>query len=393
MPFPIIDDGMASASPSGTGMVCPVTSPSRLRASASMQSPSAAGPTISPNTAPASTEASCSGSPTRISRAAGRTASATRAIIESDTIDVSSITTTSSGRWLLRLCRNRVLFPGLKPRSRCSVVPSSEPRRARTSSPMFIANASPRTASSSRAAALPVGAANAMRGGRAPAAACLFVDQSQDPGHRRGLPGARSTGDHRHVPQHRCRRRQPLEVWDLLVVEQPGQTGRQHRVVDAVDGRRGASSQVGGHKPLVRPRAGSGRGSFPPSWSGRSCPTTADSDIRLTQSAGSGQGSALEIDRRVAVRACGVADGVQIDTHVTQARTTRGERHAEPHDIVHCAAQAGQAEGDVDVGRCQDPSHVERVQQTRRRCGRGQRRSDPNPSRAVTSGPHDRRGR
>ena len=84
-----------------------------------------------------------------------------------------------------------------------------------------------------------------------------------------------------------------------------------------------------------------------------------------------GPGQRAEIDRRVAVRACGVADGVQIDTHVTQARTTRGERHAEPHDIVHCAAQAGQAEGDVHVGRCQDPSHVERVQQPAGAVGEG----------------------
>ena len=54
----------------------------------------------SPSTAPASTDASWSGSPTSTSRACGRTASSRRAIIVSDTIDVSSTTTTSNGsRW------------------------------------------------------------------------------------------------------------------------------------------------------------------------------------------------------------------------------------------------------------------------------------------------------
>ena len=58
---------------------------------------SAAGPTMSPSTAPASTEASCCGSPTRMRRASGRTASASFAICDSETIEVSSTTTTSCG--------------------------------------------------------------------------------------------------------------------------------------------------------------------------------------------------------------------------------------------------------------------------------------------------------
>ena len=45
---------------------------------------------MSPSTAPASIDVSCPGSPTRMSRASGRTASTSRAISESETIDVSS---------------------------------------------------------------------------------------------------------------------------------------------------------------------------------------------------------------------------------------------------------------------------------------------------------------
>ena len=56
---------------------------------------SAAGPTMSPSTAPASIEVSWPGSPTRISLASRRTASVRRAIRESETIEVSSTITTS----------------------------------------------------------------------------------------------------------------------------------------------------------------------------------------------------------------------------------------------------------------------------------------------------------
>ena len=51
--------------------------------------------TMSPSTTPASIDASCPGSPTRIRRASGRTASTSRAISDSDTIEVSSTITTS----------------------------------------------------------------------------------------------------------------------------------------------------------------------------------------------------------------------------------------------------------------------------------------------------------
>ena len=53
--------------------------------------------TISASTAPASTDASWSGSPTSSSRLSGRSASSSRAISVSDTIDVSSTTITSWG--------------------------------------------------------------------------------------------------------------------------------------------------------------------------------------------------------------------------------------------------------------------------------------------------------
>ena len=59
-------------------------------------------PTMSASTAPASTGVSWSGSPTRISRASGRTAASSRPINVSDTIEVSSTTITSYGSRLSR---------------------------------------------------------------------------------------------------------------------------------------------------------------------------------------------------------------------------------------------------------------------------------------------------
>ena len=78
------------------------------------------GPTMSASTAPASIEASWPGSPTSTRRAPGRMAATSRAISDSDTIDVSSTTTTSWGRSEPR-----------RPSSRCSVEAPRSRRSAR----------------------------------------------------------------------------------------------------------------------------------------------------------------------------------------------------------------------------------------------------------------------
>ena len=165
--------------PAPPGTACPVTSANSARAASLMHNRRAAGPTMSPNTAPASTEANCSGSPTRMRRASGRTASTRRAIRDRGTIDVSSTTTTSWGSRLSRLWRNRVRLPGLKPSRRCRVTPLRPRRRSLTTSSTGMAAAPVRTDSSRRAAAFPVGAARATRGGRRPAAtACASSSAS-----------------------------------------------------------------------------------------------------------------------------------------------------------------------------------------------------------------------
>ena len=126
----------------------------------------APGPTMSPSTAPASIEVSCPGSPTRTSRASGRTASTSRAISDSETIEVSSTITTSCGSRLPRSCRKRLWLPGRQPSSRCSVerVEREQLRRGRGRDGRAFAPPRARPPAS-RAAALPVGAASATSGG------------------------------------------------------------------------------------------------------------------------------------------------------------------------------------------------------------------------------------
>ena len=117
--------------------------------------------TRSLSTAPAPTDVSCSGSPTRISRLSGRSASSSRAIIVSSTMDDSSTTTTSCLSRLPRSCLNLVALSGRQPSSRCRVTPCGWPRRATPSGTPVSPASSAVTASCSRLAALPVGAVSA----------------------------------------------------------------------------------------------------------------------------------------------------------------------------------------------------------------------------------------
>ncbi|MCY1348236.1 hypothetical protein D9M69_343790 [compost metagenome] len=114
----------------------------------------------SANTAPASTAANWSLSPSRISRACGGSASSSLAISARSTIDASSTTSTSSGSGLAAWWRTCGRSPRL-PSRRCRV-------RASSGSAAFTASLTGRwalalrSASAMRAAALPVGAARPM---------------------------------------------------------------------------------------------------------------------------------------------------------------------------------------------------------------------------------------
>ena len=156
-------------------------------------------PTMSPSTTPASIEVSCPGSPTRISRASGRTASTSRAISDSDTIEVSSTITTSCGRRLPRSCANRLWLPGRHPSSRCSV----DARRPIRQLPHRVADRQPRgllvdgLLKSGRGLAGRRGQRDQRRPGWVGSRCSGLLDQLRDdPSDSRRLPGAGAAGDH-----------------------------------------------------------------------------------------------------------------------------------------------------------------------------------------------------
>ena len=138
-----------------------------------------------------------------------RTASTSLAISDSDTIDVSSTTTTSCGSRLLRSWRKRLRLPGRQPSSRCRV----DARRSEQPLPGRGADRhrAPRFAVHrllSRAAALPGRGGEGDTGRRLPAAAGLLVEQGEDAGDGRRLAGAGPAGDDCEAAvTHRRRRR------------------------------------------------------------------------------------------------------------------------------------------------------------------------------------------
>ena len=120
------------------------------------------------STAPFSTAGSWSGSPSRISRHSGFSARSSLAISGRSTIEHSSTTSTSSSSGRAR-SRAGCMDCAWKPSSRCRVV-ASDGRSARCASLSGSLRKPSCTDSLSRCAALPVGAARAMRSG--PGAKC-----------------------------------------------------------------------------------------------------------------------------------------------------------------------------------------------------------------------------
>ena len=223
--------------------------------------------TRSASTAPASTEASWSASPTRTSRDSGRTASSRRAIIVSDTIEVSSTTITSCGSRLSRLCRNRDEVSGRLPSSRCKVVALSSGSLARS-------------AASSTCDLLlhrlqqPGGGLAGRRGQRDPQPRVavefgLLGQQGQQPGDGGGLAGARPAGQHGQRPRQRDLRRRPL--LGVAVREQPLDVQRRSPTGGPRPGparlrRRAALRSSSGPGTAVRLRGAAPEGRRPAGW-------------------------------------------------------------------------------------------------------------------------------
>ena len=299
------------------------------------------------STAPASTETSWSGSPTKTRRVSARTDSISRAIIVSETIDDSSTTITSWGKRLPRWCRKRVRVSGRLPSSRCRVCPESVPSRAWSSAGSFAVSS--RTASSSLAAALPVGAASAIRSGvddcsarraSSPATAVVLP-----------VPGP-PVSDRRPV-----RERDP-DRCPLLVVAGQREDPLQTRVeYGGVQGRRGECSpgeHVVDHLPLLAPVAVEVE------------QVALQVQHRRRDERTLGQGRAPPV--RVGPRQVGgkVGHGRQVDAHRAAAHRAHGERHSEQQLVVGHAEHGADPVRDMEVTCGEHAGLVEGAQQARR---------------------------
>ncbi len=301
-------------------------------------------------------EASWSGSPTSTSRVSGRTASSRRAIIVSDTIDVSSTTITSCGSRLSRSCRKRTAESNRDPSSRCSVVARRSPSRAVSAADSRCA-ISPWTASSSRAAALPVGAVSAIRSRRSPASDRLLGQQGEQAGHRRGLAGARPAGEHGRPLAHGGRGGRAL-----LVVrrarEEPVEAGTQRGLVGD---RRWQPARRGGAGPARPgpPRASSGRGRA------GSAPAAAPAERRAA-----GSRPALPASRRAPATASPSPSSPtsartlgQVEAHRAGADRPDRQRAGQRDPFVALPDQAGEAGRHVHGGGVEHAGPVELPQQ------------------------------
>ena len=261
--------------------------------------------------------------------------------------------------------RNRVRLPGLKPSSRCSVVPSSVASRSRTSASTAMAAAPARTASSSRAAAFP-----SVRPARSAAAGLPPRPPAPRAAPGRGPPWSscpcRAAGDHRHPAQHGRRRRHALEVRVVGLVEQLRQAGRQAG-------------------PRRRRRAGSAArcSRSAATWHSSSQRRSRYRFVPQVERDGRHPTSGLAAMRRRATSA-GPARAARRGRPACRcrrspcARWSRGRRRRGPAVAPErrrrrrgsttssvAPLEPCQPQGDVHVGGGQDPASVERVQRAR----------------------------
>ena len=279
-------------------------------------------------------------------------------------------------------------------------MPAGRAGGARPPAAIGITPASACTASCSRAAAFPVGAARATRGGGRDRRGGLLVEEGQDPRHRRRLAGARPAGDDGEAALDGGGRGEALQV-AFVVAEQPRQPGRQHVRIDVGRTRRAAAGEVGGDAALLPPvalevQARARRGA------------AAGRAVRRRRRRRAGwlrAGSSSR--RRRATAAARRRPGRRDRSSPCAGRSPRrcrrgrgggahGQRRGEQHGLVVVAAEHAQALGDVDVGGGQHAGLVEGAQDARRRGGRvgrrkGRAQRSPPARRSCAPRPRSRR--
>ena len=195
----------------------PVRSRNLIRAGPDIRQPPAAGPTTSPSTAPASTDTSCWGSPTRTSRASGRTASRSRAMSDERQHGrlvhhheiVSQPVAAVVGE------AARAVGPPAQQAVQGAGVESQQPAAHLLVHSHGRGLVVDRLSQSSRR--LPRGRGEGDPRGSGAGRGSLLEQQRQDAGHRRRLAGARPAGDDREPSGERHRSRQRRQIGSVRV--------------------------------------------------------------------------------------------------------------------------------------------------------------------------------
>ena len=220
------------------------------------------------------------------------------------------------------------------------------------------------TASSSRCAALPVGAASATSGGTPPR---LLDQQRQDPRHGGGLAGARAAGHDREAPPHRGLRRRALAV--VRPAARTAGPGRR-RARRRARVRRPEREQILRHAALLAPVAVQvQRRADEPQRPVRE-PVLTDRDERARRQARepvlAATATAARTGRSPRPR-CPRSPSRRSARRSTNTCPCRGARTASAAASAiassRLARQRRQAHGHVDVGGGQQPDGVERLQQ------------------------------
>ncbi len=222
-------------------------------------------------------------------------------------------------------------------------MPGSRPRRV----------ASLRTASSSRCAALPVGAARAMSGGGAPRATACWSSSARRRATVRRLPRPWSAPDDGDPAQDGGRGGQRLQVVRVRRLgvrfgKQLREPSAQECQVDVDHLGLGPGQELCRHQALIEPKP------IQVQVRSRQVQRVAIPDERaqghcVEPCCGVGPWQCVDVGRQVGVSTGGLADGLQVDAHVAESRRPDGEGDPEADVLRSDAGELCQPVRDVDV--------------------------------------------